>query len=159
MGLVDKYMLLWAASLGTSIIIVVIAMVVGLAFAETGNFVLSLSALMFNMTAGAFVILTMIPVGVTIIVVGSILNLLGPVVFPIIGAFLDPVMAGLSLLLTGSTSAYTPIATSFVTISIEGTINATVTFLNGIKLFFINQILIAGGSVAEEIVLAQIALR
>lgn len=82
---IGNYLMLWAISLGSSIGLMLVAAVIYLLTGKTEG-VTSLFILMFNATATTFILLTMIPAGLFILLFSIIWNAGAPILAPILGA-------------------------------------------------------------------------
>ena len=82
---VQNYLMLWGISLGSSIGLMFVAALIYIITGESSG-VTELFILMFNATATSFILLTMIPVGVFILIFGVSFNALAPLIAPIFAA-------------------------------------------------------------------------
>jgi len=151
MGLMSNYMVLWVASLASSVGIIFVATFVGLVFGEDGNFVLSLSAMAFNMTASGFILFTMIPVIIVTVGSGLIINFFGPIAYWLVGGFIDLFLASITFLIMGSTETYSPLSGTFIPMDIEGTVAVVNDTLETLKGLLITEIVTAGGRSAAAV--------
>lgn len=153
----QNYVMLWGISLGSSVGLMVIAaalyLITGSDAGVTGLFIL-----MFNATATSFILLTMIPVGIFILIFGVVFNGLAPLLAPIGAAlwnFGAEFIIGIvnSIPLLGIDINFLPIQfvttvnpniTSYIqlsvpTIDVESAILATTNFLLALQGFLIDQ--------------------
>lgn len=155
---VQNYVMLWLISLGSSIGLMLVAAMIWII---TGGDVqiTSIFVLMFNATASTFILLTMIPVGIFILVFGVLFNALAPILAPVAASlwnFFGNLIVGLLNALPFVSLTFSEV--TFVTqmpstlvqlanrgtvylvvpqINVVDTIGATVEFLNALRQFLI----------------------
>jgi len=108
---VQNYLLLWGISLGSSVGLMFVAAAIYMVTGKTTGLT-EIFVLMFNATATSFILLTMIPVGIFILVFGVTFNALAPLLAPIGAAiwnFMADFIIGFINLIPAVDIAYTPI--------------------------------------------------
>lgn len=145
-SVMQNYMMLWLVSLGSSIGLMLVAAAI---FLITGDSeVTSLFILMFNATAASFILLTMIPVGIFILIFGTLFNAAAPIVAPVMASvwnFFGEFIAGIfnvpfdSVTFVTQVSRYSRAGELVIpTINVAETIEAVISFLVALQGFLID---------------------
>lgn len=104
--LVGGYYTFWLMGLGSSIVMLLVSFIISI-FTNDAT-ILQMVYFLYNASVSIFIVITLVPVGIFLLVAVPVWNAINDFVAPILGAFLDPVLGALARIIGGS---YTPIAT------------------------------------------------